>query len=258
MITRRHFGVITGGALASFALGRAGGGRVVARPANDGRLTARPRSDIKASSNNQGPLGLDRTRDAILQLPGTAAEAPLPLLVMFHGGNGSAEGVLGRLGSATGDAGIAVLAPNARGSSWSETRSGFGPDISFVDRALKRVFETVAVDARRIAIGGFSDGATYALALGLTNGDLFSWVLAFSPAVLVAGIPHGTPRIFISHGDVDPVLPIDRCSRRIVPDLRSRGYDVTYREFAGAHEIPAEIASAGIKWMTGSSALQRR
>lgn len=255
MITRRHFGVITGGALASFALGRAGCGRLVARPANNGRLTARPRSDIKAPLNNQGPLGLDRTRDAILQLPATRTEAPLPLLVMFHGGNGSAEGVLGRLGSAPGDAGIAVLAPNARGSSWSETRSGFGPDISFLNRALERVFETVAVDARRIAIGGFSDGATYALALGLRNGDLFPWVLAFSPAALVAGTPHGTPRIFVSHGDADPVLPIERSSRRIVPELRSRGYDVTYREFTGAHEIPTDIASAALKWMTGASSL---
>lgn len=258
MITRRHFGVITGGALASFALGGAGSGRMLARPANDGRLTARPRSDLKSSSKNQGPLGLDRTRDAILQLPGTATDTPLPLLVMFHGGNGSAEGVLGRLGSAPGDAGVAVLAPNSRGSSWSETRSGYGPDLSFLDRALKRVFETVAIDAGRIAIGGFSDGATYALALGLINGDLFSRVIAFSPAVLVAGTPHGTPRIFISHGDADPVLPIDRCSRRIVPELRSRGYDVTYREFTGAHEIPMDIASAGIKWVTGASSLQSR
>ena len=258
MLTRRRFGVITGGVLASFALGGAGFGRVVARQANDGRLTARPRTDIKTSSNKQGPLGLGRTRDAILQLPVTASRAPLPLLVMFHGGNGSAAGVLGRLGSAPGDAGVAVLAPDSRGSSWSETRSGFGPDISFVNRALEHVFETVAIDARRLAIGGFSDGATYALALGLINGDLFPWVLAFSPAVLVAGTPHGTPRIFISHGDADPVLPIDRCSRRIVPSLRSRGYDVTYREFAGAHEIPADIATSGMKWVTGSSSLQSR
>jgi phospholipase/carboxylesterase len=115
------------------------------------------------------------------------------------------------------------------------------------------VFDTVHVDPARIAIGGFSDGATYALSLGLLNGDLFRRIAAFSPGFVVSGTPHGTPRIFISHGNADPILPIDRCSRRIVADLRKRGYDVTFREFAGGHEIPADIARAGLSWVAKPS-----
>jgi phospholipase/carboxylesterase len=45
------------------------------------------------------------------------------------------------------------------------------------------------------------------------------------------------------------VLPIDNCSRRIVPLLRRGGYDVRYREFEGAHTVPPEIAREAAGWL---------
>jgi predicted esterase len=178
---------------------------------------------------------------------------PLPLLVLFHGAGGSAEGVLGRLGSAPDEAGVALLAPASRGFTWDAIRNSFGPDVTFVNRALERVFDTVAVDPARIAVGGFSDGATYAVSLGLINGDLFRRVVAFSPGFVIEGTPNGTPQFFVSHGVADPILPIDRCSRMIVPGLRKRGYDVELREFDGGHEVPADIARDGMRWVAAVS-----
>jgi poly(3-hydroxybutyrate) depolymerase len=40
------------------------------------------------------------------------------------------------------------------------------------------------VDPQRICVSGFSDGASYALSLGLANGDLFTHVAAFSPGFM--------------------------------------------------------------------------
>jgi phospholipase/carboxylesterase len=252
-MTRRRFSAIAGGAFASLALGDACSLESESAQANDGRLTARPRANVTRSPEGQRSLGLDRRRDAILQLPPNATGAPLPLFVALHGAGGSAEGVLRRVGAAADGAGVAVLAPQSRDSSWDAIRGGFGRDVTFVDRALERVFDTVAVDAARVAVGGFSDGATYAIALGLINGDLFRRVVAFSPGFLIEGAPHGTPRFFVSHGTADPVLPIDRCSRVIVPGLRKHGYDVTFREFDGGHEVPADIAREGLQWVAATS-----
>ena len=248
-VTRRRFGAITGGAFASFAFG--GGCRRESELAqeSDGRLTTRPRANVTTSVEGTHALGLDAKRDAILQLPTKASRTPLPLLVLFHGAGGSAEGVLRRLVLAADEAGVAVLAPDSRGSSWDALRDGFGRDVTFADRALARVFDMVSVDAARIAAGGFSDGATYALSLGLINGDLFRRVAAFSPGFVVEGAPRGTPRFFISHGTADPILPIDRCGRTIVRGLRKRGYDVTFREFDGGHEVPADVARQGMGWL---------
>jgi phospholipase/carboxylesterase len=247
-ITRRGFGAIAGGAFASFAFGDACREGEPSQE-NDGRLTARPRANVITSAEGRLALGLDRGRDGILVLPTKASSTPLPLFVLVHGAGGSAEGVLRRLGLAADEAGVAVLAPDSRDSSWDAIRNGFGRDVTFVDRALAHVFKMVSVDAARVGAGGFSDGATYALSLGLINGDLFRRVVAFSPGFVVDGTPHGTPRFFISHGTADRILPIDRCSRVIVQGLRTRGYDVMFREFDGGHELPADVAREGMRWL---------
>jgi phospholipase/carboxylesterase len=109
-------------------------------------------------------------------------------------------------------------------------------------------FERYAVDPRQVGVEGFSDGASYALGIGLANGDLFSRLIAFSPGFSPEGRAVGRPDVFISHGTGDDVLPIDRCSRRIVPRLRGRGYDVRYQEFEGGHEVPAAITAQAMAW----------
>jgi phospholipase/carboxylesterase len=44
------------------------------------------------------------------------------------------------------------------------------------------------------------------------------------------------------------VHPINRCSRRILPQLRRADYDVVYQEFNGFHTVPTEIANSALKW----------
>ncbi|HEV7992385.1 MAG TPA: hypothetical protein VGP25_11215 [Gemmatimonadaceae bacterium] len=126
---------------------------------------------------------------------------------------------------------------------------GFGPDVTFIDSALAATFERCAIDPHRLAVGGFSDGASYALSIGLGNGDLFTHVLAFSPGFMAPAEQIGAPRCYVSHGTRDQVLPIDHCSRRLVPVLRDAGYDVRYREFDGPHTVPAELAREAVEWL---------
>ncbi len=85
----------------------------------------------------------------------------------------------------------------------------YGPDIAFIDRALEVTFGRLTIDAHRIAIAGFSDGASYALSVGLMNGDLYRDIFAFSPSFAEPVQYIGKPRIFISHGDKATVLPIE-------------------------------------------------
>jgi phospholipase/carboxylesterase len=245
-LDRREFGAIAGTVLGSVVLGS--GCRLAgeASAANEGRLTARPKRDISTTASGTTPMGFDRARDALLHIPANAPGAPLPLLVLLHGAGGAGDRLLRRFAPLADAAGMAVLAPDSRGSTWDAIGGSFGRDVTFLNGALERVFETVAVDPARVAVGGFSDGATYALCLGLINGDLFRRVVAFSPGFVFDRPPQGKPRIFISHGTADSILPIDRCSRVIVPELRRRGYDVTFREFEGGHEMPAEISREGV------------
>jgi phospholipase/carboxylesterase len=142
-----------------------------------------------------------------------------------------------------------LVAPSSQGETWDVLLGGYGPDVTRIDRALQQVFGRVAVDPAHLAVGGFSDGASCGLSLGLVNGDLFSQVLAFSPGSVAPGDRHGAPRLFISHGIHDRVLPVDACSRVLVPRLRRAGYKVRYREFEGGHLVPAGIAAEAAAWL---------
>jgi predicted esterase len=187
---------------------------------------------------------------ALLYVPaGYRGDAPVPLVLSLHGAGGNAQHGLSPLRALADEAGFALLAVGAAGRTWDVIVDGYGPDVEAIDEALAHVFGLVAVDPERLGVSGFSDGASYALSLGITNGDLFTHVLAFSPGFMAPASQHGAPRIFISHGTADQVLPISRCSRRVAPALQRAGYEVEYREFTGAHTVPADVAREAVGWM---------
>ena len=220
-----------------------------------GRLGARPgRPTVPPLGPGLHALGLEAGRDALLFVPsGYQPGKPAPLVVMLHGAGGNARGGLDPLLGFAEDAGVLLLSPDSRGRTWDIIHGAFGPDVAFLDEALAYVFERYEVDAAQVAVGGFSDGASYALSLGLTNGDLFKHVIAYSPGFAAPGDLLGSPRLFISHGTDDRVLPITRTSRRMVPMLERQGYDLEYRKFSGGHAVPPEIAREGLEWFLKGS-----
>jgi phospholipase/carboxylesterase len=248
--TRRRL-LAAGGALAAAGLVTGCGARLPeAPPAGDpALLTARPQAQPAAPLPAPGtrPLELGVERSPLLHVPpGLVAGAAAPLVVALHGAGGDAEAGLGVLGGLADERGLVVLAPASRGGTWDAVTGRPGGDAALLDRALTQVFGTVPVDPRRIAVAGFSDGASYALGLGLANGDLFGHVLAFSPGFVAGNSRRGRPAVFVAHGDADDVLPVEQTSRRIVPALRDDGYDVTYREFPGGHAVPPEVAREAV------------
>jgi predicted esterase len=252
IISRRDFTALGGGAILSVALGSACralgravdtlGGRLSTRPPGPGQKTSATSGDVT--------MHLASPRDAILHVPSPLPAGPMPFLLFLHGATGSGQRVMRWLGTSPDTDGVVVAAPDSREPTWDAIRDDFGPDIRFLDRVLADAFSKVAVDPSRLAVGGFSDGATYAISIGLINGDLFRRVLAFSPGFVIPGPMHGQPKFFISHGRSDDILPIDGASRRIIPALRH--YDVTYREFDGGHEMPPAVVTEAMSWIAAT------
>jgi phospholipase/carboxylesterase len=198
------------------------------------------------------PLGLGGERDGVFVVPGR--EGPVPLILMLHGAGGTGRRAVRMLGPMAAELGCAVLSPDSRGPTWDAVTGPYGPDVRFLERALAEAAARCEVAPGRVAAAGFSDGATYALALGRANGDRFSHLLAFSPGFLIPARRVGAPRIFVSHGRQDEVLPIDSCSRVMVPRLRRDGYEVHYREFEGGHEVPPPVLREGLGFFLGLEA----
>jgi phospholipase/carboxylesterase len=218
-----------------------------------GRLTARPRRDVPDDARTGlFELAVGEGRRPLLFVPESyEPRRPAPLALTLHGANAGAPNGMKRLLPYAEERGLILLAVASRDRTWDVIRGDFGPDVAHVDAALAEVFSRYAIDVRHLAVQGFSDGASYALSLGITNGDLFTHVIAFSAGFMAPGKAHGSPRIYTSHGTTDPILPIESTSRRYVPQLRRAGYDVTYTEFEGGHRTPQYVATEAVEWFLG-------
>jgi phospholipase/carboxylesterase len=217
-----------------------------------GQLSARP-TKIAKKEERSGLMQLEfgKKQEALLFVPKKyKAENPAPLALMHHGAGGNAHHGINIIEAFAEEAGIIILATKSRNATWDVIADRYGADVEFIDLSLKHVFERYAIDKTRLAVGGFSDGASYALSLGIINGELFSHILAFSPGFMAPTVQAGSPKIFISHGTNDRVLPIDNCSRKLVPQLKRAGYELIYKEFNGPHTIPPEIGEEAVEWFT--------
>ena len=229
--------------VAAVLAANAAAGPRVTDQSHPARLTARPGPGGTSCRPGTYTLRLGPWQTAVMRVTAGGAGARR-LLLALHGAGGSSDDGLWAFRAALSSPGMVLVAPQAQSRVWNPF---YGPDLNTIDRALKRTFERCRVDPRRIAIGGFSDGAGNALTLGLVNGDLFRAVMALAPGALIAEKPVGKPRVFVAHGRSDTTIPI-RAGNAIVRELREARYPVTYRKFAGGHEVPDAISNAAVSW----------
>jgi len=228
----------------------AGATRPKTRKSENGIITARPATRVSGGTPGLHPLGLGGKRDGVVYVPDSYhASRPAPFVLMLHGAGSNAHDAVQPFRRYADQRGLVLVAPDARERGWDLLDGGFGADVDFIDHALVKAFELFAVDAKRVAIEGFSDGASYALSLGLRNAELFTHVIAFSPGFMTIPQCSGKPKVFVSHGSEDLILPAVRCSHRIVGRLERDGYEVTFVEFAGGHSVPGKIAAEAVAWL---------
>jgi phospholipase/carboxylesterase len=199
------------------------------------------------------PLKLaEGDRDGLFYIPrGYKPDVATPLWVVLHGAGGTSQSTSYSFPMAD-EFGVIVLAPDSRDErTWDGVLRNWGPDVDFIAAAVSRLVQTCHIDRSRLVVAGFSDGASYALSLGITYGDQFTRIVSMSPGVMQPMAARGKPKIFISHGTTDAVMPIDVTSRRFVPRLKSLGYDVTYYEYEGRHVVSPPMVRKAFEWAAG-------
>ncbi|KAF5833481.1 hypothetical protein DUNSADRAFT_10204 [Dunaliella salina] len=192
------------------------------RPDRDAKSLLHP-LDVEPGGKRNGLLFIPSTYDH---------KQPSPMILMLHGSDASGMNCahLFRWEELE-EHRVIMLLPDARdacGRTWDVNVGGFGADVRFIDRALKRLFENFNIDPSKICCAGFSDGAS-------------------SPV---------RPKVFISHGVNDKVLDINHCSGHIAYRLESMGFpppdahqgSFIFHEFLGGHCVPTEVASRALRW----------
>ena len=175
--------------------------------------------------------------------PGEAAAA----MVLLHGRGASAESIL-TLTEELGDpSGFAYAAPQATGHTWyprsflaplEENEPGLSSALEAVGAAVASL-EDQGLDAARIILLGFSQGACLALEFAARNARRYGGVVAFSGGLIgpdgtprdYAGSLEGTP-VFLGCSDIDAHIPEARVHES-ADVLERLGADVTQRIYPG-------------------------
>ena len=217
---------------------------------NDGHLGARPTSQTGFPSPGAQPLLLDAGRDGRLYVPpGLTSGVPAPLILLLHGASGNGQSMLTALQSHADAVGAVLLCPDSRGYTWDAIQFAYADDIDFINSALEVTFARCNIDPLRVGVAGFSDGASYAIALGRINGDLFKRMVAFSPGMLLPAHDGYKPPLYLTHGYRDTILPMELTSIPISEQLKARGYEVTFRQFDGGHWLPKAYVPEAFRWL---------
>ncbi len=219
------------------------------------RLNARPTAVPLALEGGLHEIAAPNTAGLAYVPEGPERYATLPLLLFLHGASRTIEQFVDAFRPACDAAGVMLLAPYSAFGTWDAIRNNgvFAEDVLGLNSALTWAFERVPVAPTKVAISGFSDGATYAIAMGRGNGELFQKVVAFAPGYVLPIEAQGLPPMIIAHGTNDPVLSYQYCRDVIVPSLSSLGHTVEFRSFEGQHAVPLSIATEQINSLGGKA-----
>ena len=153
-----------------------------------------------------------------------------PVIILVHGFGASMYDLAG-LSPAISQTDYVYLCPNGivpldigggqMGYGWT-TPGGFGDEAEgqraedAIDAFMQEVTEPYKLQPGKVVIIGFSQGAGLAYQYGLPRPDVFAGVAALSgslqsPDTMLPRLPSSkTQPIFIGHGVLDPVVPIER------------------------------------------------
>ena len=214
-----------------------------------GRLDFRPRKPTKTIMPGEHVVEDEGGRRSILYVPPSYdASKPAPFLLALHGATGSGDSMLRGTRPPAEKHGVVVLSPSSRDFTWDAIRGTFSTDFTRIDRMLTDVFDRRAIDPRHVGVVGFSDGATYAISMGIINGDVFTHIIGHSAGFIIPGPVHGRPKIYMSHGRQDNILPIEQCGRRIATQLNRQAYVLRFDEFDGGHMASPEVRETAVTW----------
>lgn len=122
-------------------------------------------------------------------------------------------------------------------------------------RFIEEATVAYGADPRRVYLMGFSQGAIMSLLTAMTQPDRVAGVMAMSGRLMADTLAMRAPDealkglpIIAVHGLYDQVLPIAD-GRRIRDELGALPVDLTYKEYAMAHEVSQESISDIARWV---------
>ncbi|HEY1015862.1 MAG TPA: PHB depolymerase family esterase [Herpetosiphonaceae bacterium] len=189
-----------------------------------GRLAARARIPQRAlgAEPQTGAITYDGLeRSFVFYVPDPAPSRPAPLVMVLHGGGGTAEHAMdvmteGRWNELADRDGFIVVYPQGVDNLWNDCRAdgeSSGADDSGFLVALAGYFSRrYPVDASRVYAAGHSNGAMMSQRLALEHPGVFAAVFSNTgplPALSECAPARGPVSVMFLAGTADPMIPFE-------------------------------------------------
>ncbi len=178
---------------------------------------------------------------------------PVPVVFTLHGGSGHGRLFLWNWVREARSRGFIVVAPTARGDTWSLME----PEVDSENLAgiLAELGRHYVLDPTRRLLTGMSDGGTFTLLSGLDADSPFTHLApvaaSFHPMMVAMSEPErvrGLP-VYLVHGALDWMFPVS-VGRTAAGSLKAAGASVTYREVGDlSHTYPRDENGGILGWL---------
>jgi phospholipase/carboxylesterase len=167
-----------------------------------------------------------------------------PLVTVLHGA-GRQDELLVKACRAEPEARQALfLVPRSFHPTWDLIACDDRPDLDFLEWAYDLIYRRYPIDRTRQALIGYSDGASYALAVGLSNPTIFRAVMGWAAGFLALDDRHHRaseprPEVLLEYGTHDELFPFEQVAVPMREQLRKLGYQVEFRVDQGGRHWPS-------------------
>jgi len=176
-----------------------------------------------------------------------------PLITVLHGGDRQDERLAGAYRNEPERRQALFLVPRSLERTWDVITREDRPDLDFLEFAYDLIYRRYPVDPGRQALTGYSDGASYALSIGLSNPRIFlavmGWAAGFVMRDDTVSEDDPKPRVLLEYGTHDPMFPFERVALPMRQKLERAGYEVEFRTDEGGRHWPSgEFRPESLNW----------
>ena len=171
-------------------------------------------------------------------------ERRYPLITVMHGAGRQDEMLVKACRDEPERRQALFLVPRSVNPTWDLIACEERPDLDFLEWAYDLIYRRYPVDHFRQGLLGYSDGASYALSVGLSNPRLFRalmvWAAGFvtlDSSLLSDGDPR--PDVLLEYGTHDPVFPFEMIATPMRLALETAGYPLEFRVDQGGRHWPS-------------------
>lgn len=181
-----------------------------------------------------------------------------PLVSVFHGAGRQDQMLVKACRDEPDRRDAFFLIPRSVEPTWDLIVGGDRPDMDFLEYAYDLIYRRYPIDPRQQVLIGYSDGASYALSLALSNPRLFDAALCWAAGFVVCdeailGPQDPKPRIYLEYGTHDELFAFDRVALPMKENLERAGYLVEFSVDQGGRHWPSgSFQAEALDWYFGA------